>query len=230
MSKLEVLYEDNHLIAVCKKATELVQGDRTEDKPLVEIVKEYIKEKYNKPGDVFLGVIHRLDRPVGGVVVFARTSKALTRMNALFQEKKVQKTYWAIVEQSLPNEEGTLVNYLKKNQEKNRSRAYDTQVKDSKRSELDYKLLGRSKNYFYVEVHPKTGRHHQIRVQLSHIGCPIKGDLKYGGKRSNKDGSIHLFGRSIEFEHPVKKESIKIVATPPQTDPLWKELTDLSRL
>lgn len=230
MSKLEVLYEDNHLIAVCKKATELVQGDRTEDKPLVEIVKEYIKEKYNKPGDVFLGVIHRLDRPVGGVVVFARTSKALTRMNALFQEKKVQKTYWAIVEQSLPNEEGTLVNYLKKNQEKNRSRAYDTQVKDSKRSELDYKLMGRSKNYFYVEVHPKTGRHHQIRVQLSHIGCPIKGDLKYGGKRSNKDGSIHLFGRSIEFEHPVKKESIKIVATPPQTDPLWKELTDLSRL
>lgn len=230
MSKLEVLYEDNHLIAVCKKATELVQGDRTEDKPLVEIVKEYIKEKYNKPGEVFLGIIHRLDRPVGGVVVFARTSKALTRMNALFQEKKIQKTYWAIVEQTLPNEEGTLVNYLKKNQEKNRSRAYDTQVRDSKRSELDYKLLGRSKNYFYVEVHPKTGRHHQIRVQLSHIGCPIKGDLKYGGKRSNKDGSIHLFGRSIEFIHPVKKEPIKITATPPQSDPLWKELTNLSRL
>lgn len=229
MSKLEVLYEDNHLIAVCKKATELVQSDRTEDKPLVEIVKDYIKEKYKKPGEVFLGVIHRLDRPVGGVVVFARTSKALTRMNALFQEKKIQKTYWAIVEQSLPQENGTLVHFLKKNQEKNRSRAYDTEVKDSKRSELDFKLLGRSKNYFYVEVYPKTGRHHQIRVQLSQIGCPIKGDLKYGGKRSNKDGSIHLFGRSIEFEHPVKKEMVKITATPPKTDPLWNELSTLMK-
>lgn len=228
MSKLEVLYEDNHLIAVCKKATELVQGDRTEDKPLVEIVKDYIKKKYNKPGDVFLGVIHRLDRPVGGVVVFARTSKALARMNALFRDKKVQKTYWAIVEQALPGEEGKLVNYLKKNQEKNRSRAYDNEVRDSKKSELDYKLLGRSKNYFYVEVSPKTGRHHQIRVQLSHIGCPIKGDVKYGGKRTNKDGSIHLFGRSIEFDHPVKNEPVKITATPPQSDPLWKELTSLS--
>lgn len=228
MSKLDVLYEDNHLIAVCKKATELVQGDKTEDKPLVEIVKDYIKEKYNKPGDVFLGVVHRLDRPVGGVVVFARTSKALARMNALFQEKKVQKTYWAIVEQSLPSENGTLIHYLKKNQEKNRSRAYETEVKESKKSELDFKLLGRSKNYFYVEIKPKTGRHHQIRVQLSHIGCPIKGDVKYGGKRTNKDGSIHLFGRSIEFEHPVKKEMIRITAKPPQADPLWKELSSLA--
>jgi 23S rRNA pseudouridine1911/1915/1917 synthase len=228
VSKLEVLYEDNHLIAVCKKATELVQGDRTEDKPLVEIVKEYIKKKYNKPGEVFLGIIHRLDRPVGGVVVFARTSKALTRMNALFQEKKIQKTYWAIVEQSLPGETGKLVHFLKKNQEKNRSRAYDNEVKGSKRSELDYLLLGRSKNYFYTEVYPKTGRHHQIRVQLSHIGCPIKGDVKYGGKRTNRDGSIHLFGRSIEFIHPVKKEPIKITATPPSSDPLWREITNLA--
>lgn len=227
MDKIKVLYEDNHLIAVCKRATDLVQGDRTEDKPLVDMVKEYIKVKYKKPGDVYLGIIHRLDRPVGGVVVFARTSKALTRMNALFQEKKIQKTYWAIVEQSLPTEEDTLVHYLKKNQEKNRSRAYDKEVKGSKRSELDYKLLGRSKNYFYVVVHPKTGRHHQIRIQLSHIGSPIKGDLKYGGKRSNKDGSIQLFGRSIEFIHPVKNEPIKITATPPQHDPLWKEMTIL---
>lgn len=230
MSKLDVLYEDNHIIAVCKKATELVQGDKTEDKPLVEIVKDYIKVKYNKPGDVFLGVVHRLDRPVGGVVVFARTSKALARMNALFQEKKVQKTYWAIVEHSLPCESGTLIHYLKKNQEKNQSRAYESEVKDSKKSELDFKLMGRSKNYFYVEVKPKTGRHHQIRVQLSHIGCSIKGDVKYGGKRTNKDGSIHLFGRSIEFEHPVKKEMIKITATPPTLDPLWKELSSLSNL
>lgn len=227
MAKLDVLYEDNHLIAVRKKANELVQGDRTDDKTLADDVKEYIKNKYNKPGDVFLGIIHRLDRPVGGVVVFARTSKALTRMNALFQEKKIQKTYWAIVEEKLPNEEGKLVNFLKKNQEKNRSRAYDNEVKESKRSELEYKLMGRSNNYFYVEVYPKTGRHHQIRVQLSHAGSPIKGDLKYGGKRSNKDGSIHLFGRSISFEHPTTKEKITITATPPQEDPLWREMTKL---
>lgn len=229
MSKLEVLFEDNHLIAVCKKASDIVQGDKTEDKPLVDMVKEYIKVKYKKPGDVFLGVIHRLDRPVGGIVIFARTSKALARMNAMFQDKTVQKTYWAIVEQSLPEEEGKLVHFLKKNQEKNKSRAYDESVKESKRSELDYKLIGRTKNYFFVEVKPKTGRHHQIRVQLSHIGCPIKGDVKYGGKRTNRDGSIHLFGRAISFTHPVTKETISITATPPQEDPLWKEVTTLSK-
>ncbi|MCB9194721.1 MAG: RluA family pseudouridine synthase [Flavobacteriales bacterium] len=230
MSKIEVLYEDNHLIAVCKKASDIVQGDKTEDKPLVEEVKEYVKQKYNKPGEVFLGVIHRLDRPVGGVVIFARTSKALVRMNAMFQDKTVQKTYWAIVEQSLPEEEGTLIHYLKKNQEKNKSRAYDEPVKESKISELDYRLLGRTKNYHFVEVKPKTGRHHQIRVQLSHIGCPIKGDVKYGGKRTNRDGSINLFGRSITFFHPVTKEEITIVANPPKEDPLWKEVVQLSKI
>jgi 23S rRNA pseudouridine1911/1915/1917 synthase len=227
MSKLEVLYEDNHLIAVCKKAGDIVQGDKTEDKPLVEFVKDYIKTKYNKPGDVFLGVIHRLDRPVGGVVIFARTSKALARMNEKFRDKDVQKTYWAIVENTPPAEEATLVHFMKKNEIKNKSRAYEHEVKDSKQAILEYKLMGRSKNYFYVVVKPQTGRHHQIRVQLSTIGCPIKGDVKYGGHRTNKDGSIHLFGKSLEFEHPVTKEPIVIHARPPKEDPLWGEMFHL---
>lgn len=224
---LEVLYEDNHLIAVSKKAGDIVQGDKTEDEPLVDKVKAYIKKKYNKPGDVYLGIIHRLDRPVGGAVVFAKTSKALTRMNKLFQERKVQKTYWAVVEQLPRENEEVLVHYLKKNQEKNRSRSYDKEVKGSKRSELYYRLVGRSKNYFYVEVKPKTGRHHQIRVQLSHIGSPIKGDVKYGAKRTNRDGSIHLLARSLEFIHPVSKEKMKIKAKPPKNDPLWAEFSEL---
>lgn len=226
---LEVLYEDNHLIAVSKKAGDIVQGDKTEDEPLVDKVKAYIKKKYNKPGDVYLGIIHRLDRPVGGVVVFARTSKALTRMNKLFQERKVQKTYWAVVEQLPKSNEEVLIHYLKKNQEKNRSRSYDKEVKGSKRSELYYRLAGRSKNYFYVEVKPKTGRHHQIRVQLSHIGCPIKGDVKYGANRTNRDGSIHLLARSLEFVHPVSKEEMKISAMPPKKDPLWTEFYELEK-
>lgn len=224
---LTILYEDNHLIAVCKKAGDLVQSDKTEDKPLVEFVKDYIKKKYNKPGDVYLGVIHRIDRPVGGVVIFARTSKALTRMNQKFQDKEMQKTYWAIVENTLPNEEGRLTHYLKKNEVKNKSRGYDTEVKGSKKSEIDYKLMGRSKNYFYVEINPLTGRHHQIRVQLSKIGCPIKGDVKYNGHRTNRDGSIHLFARSLSFEHPVTKEPITITARPPKEDPLWGEMFKL---
>lgn len=223
---LVVLYEDNHLIAVKKNAGDIVQSDQTGDKTLAEEVKSYIKRKYKKPGEVFLGIIHRLDRPVGGVVVFARTSKALSRMNALFREKKMAKTYWAIVEEKPPFENGELVNWLKKNQEKNRSRAYDLEVKESKKAELTYRLLGRSRHYYYLEIQPKTGRHHQIRIQLAHLGCKIKGDVKYGAKRTNKDGSIHLFARSLAFTHPIKKEKIIIRANPP-IDPLWNEMMNL---
>ncbi len=223
-----VLYEDNHLIAVKKEPGSIVQSDKTGDETLAEEVKAYIKRKYKKPGDVFLGIIHRLDRPVGGVIVFARTSKALTRMNELFREKKISKTYWAIVEEKPPREDGQLVNWLKKNQEKNRSRAYDIEVKESKKAELTYRLMGRSKHYYYIEVHPKTGRHHQIRVQLAHLGCKIKGDVKYGAKRTNKDGSIHLFARSLSFIHPVKKEKLIIRSNPPM-DPLWNEMINLEK-
>ena len=225
---LLVLYEDNHLIAVKKEPGSIVQSDKTGDETLAEQVKAYIKRKYKKPGDVFLGIVHRLDRPVGGVIVFARTSKALTRMNELFREKKISKTYWAIVEEKPPREDGQLVNWLKKNQEKNRSRAYDIEVKESKKAELSYRLMGRSKHYYYIEVHPKTGRHHQIRVQLAHLGCKIKGDVKYGAKRTNKDGSIHLFARSLSFIHPVKKEKLIIRSNPPM-DPLWNEMINLEK-
>ena len=223
---LIVLYEDNHLIALKKNAGDIVQSDKTGDKTLAEEVKSYIKRKYKKPGEVFLGIIHRLDRPVGGVVVFARTSKALSRMNSLFREKKMAKTYWAIVEEKPPYENGELVNWLKKNQVKNRSRAYNVEVKESKKAELTYRLLGRSRHYYYLEIQPKTGRHHQIRIQLAHLGCKIKGDVKYGAKRTNKDGSIHLFARSLSFTHPVKKEKIIIRANPP-IDPLWNEMMNL---
>ena len=222
-----VLYEDNHLIAVKKLIGEIVQSDKTGDVTLTDNVKSYIKKKYNKPGDVFLGIIHRLDRPVGGVIIFARTSKSLSRMNALFGEKKIKKQYWAIVEEKPPLEGGELVNWLKKNQEKNKSRAYEMEVKESKKAILKYKLMGRSKNYFYLKIDPMTGRHHQIRVQLSFMGCRIKGDVKYGAKRTNKDGGIHLFARSISFIHPIKKEELTITANPP-VDPLWNEFLNLS--
>jgi 23S rRNA pseudouridine1911/1915/1917 synthase len=222
-----VLYEDNHLIAVKKLAGEIVQSDKTGDETLAEKVKAYIKRKYKKPGDVFLGIIHRLDRPVGGVIIFARTSKSLSRMNALFREKEVSKEYWAIVEEKPPLEEGELINWLKKNQEKNRSRAYEIEVKESKKAILNYQLVGRSKNYFYLKINPLTGRHHQIRVQLSFMGCSIKGDVKYGAKRTNKDGGIHLFAKSISFVHPIKKELLTISANPP-IDPLWNEFLNLS--
>jgi 23S rRNA pseudouridine1911/1915/1917 synthase len=225
---ITVLYEDNHLIAVKKLSGDIIQSDKTGDVTLTEQVKSYIKKKYNKPGDVFLGIIHRIDRPVSGVVVFARTSKALTRMNELFREKEIKKEYWAVVEEKPPLENGTLVNWLKKNQEKNRSRAYDKEVNESKKAELKYELLGRSKNYYYLKINPLTGRHHQIRVQLNFIDCRIKGDVKYGAKRTNKDGSIHLLARSIEFIHPIKKEKIKILANPP-IDPLWNEFLNLSK-
>ena len=224
---LTVLYEDNHLIAVKKLSGEIIQSDQTGDTTLAEKVKDYIKKKYKKPGDVFLGIIHRLDRPVGGVIIFARTSKALTRMNELFREKKIKKEYWAIVEEKPPLEEQQLINWLKKNQDKNRSRAYEKEVKGSKKAILSYQLVGRSKNYFYLKINPLTGRHHQIRVQLSFIGCRIKGDVKYGAKRTNKDGGIHLYAKSLSYVHPIKKELLEISANPP-IDPLWNEFLNLS--
>ena len=215
---LEVLYEDNHLIAINKKSGDIVQGDKTGDAPLSDFVKSYIKKKYNKPGEVFLGTIHRLDRPTSGVVLYARTSKALSRMNEQFREKQVQKTYWAVVDNSPPNTSGTLENYLQKNQKQNKS--YITKNEGGKHAILDYKLLKKLDNFFHLEIQPKTGRHHQIRVQLAHIGSIIKGDLKYGAKRSNKDASIHLLAQKLEFKHPVTKENITIVAPPPR-ESIW---------
>ena len=217
----EVLYEDNHIIAVNKKASDIVQGDKTGDKPLAEYVKDYIKKKYNKPGEVFLGVVHRLDRPVSGVILFARTSKALSRLNEMFREKKVQKTYWAIVKNKPQNTNDTLVHYLLKNNAKNKSKAFNREKNNALRSELSYELIHSLDNYHLLEVSPKTGRHHQIRVQLAKIGCPIKGDIKYGFDRTNKDKSIHLHARKIDFIHPVKKEIISITAPTPN-DVLWK--------
>ena len=215
---LEVLYEDNHIIAINKKSGDIVQGDKTGDAPLSDFVKLYIKKKYNKPGEVFLGTIHRLDRPTSGIILFARTSKALTRMNEQFREKQVQKTYWAIVDNAPANNSGKLENYLQKNQKQNKS--YITKGSDGKHAMLDFKLLKKLDNFYHLEIKPKTGRHHQIRVQLAHIGCIIKGDLKYGAKRSNKDASIHLLAQKLEFLHPVKKEPITIVAPTPK-DSVW---------
>lgn len=218
---LEVLYEDNHIIAVNKKSSDIVQGDKTGDKPLSEYVKDYIKKKYNKPGEVFLGVVHRLDRPVSGVILFAKTSKALSRLNEMFREKKIQKTYWAIVKNKPQNTNDTLVHYLLKNQAKNKSLAFNREGNNALRSELSYELIHSLENYHLLEVSPKTGRHHQIRVQLAKIGSPIKGDIKYGFDRTNKDKSIHLHSRKIDFIHPVKKGPISITAPTPK-DVLWK--------
>jgi 23S rRNA pseudouridine1911/1915/1917 synthase len=215
-----ILYEDNHLIAVNKLPSEIVQGDKTGDEPLGEPVKRYLAAKYNKPGEVFLGVIHRLDRPVSGVVLFARTSKALERMNEQFRERETAKTYWAVVERKPAESEGTLIHWLKKNEKQNKSYASLTETKGSLRCELSYKLIASSDRYFLLEVKPVTGRHHQIRVQLAAMGCIIKGDLKYGAKRSNPDGSIHLHARKLEFAHPVTKESVSITAPAPP-DKLW---------
>lgn len=225
MDEIEVLYEDNHLIAVNKRAGDITQGDKTGDEPLPEKVKRWIKEKYDKLGNVFCGVIHRLDRPTSGLVMFAKTSKGLSRMNILFKEKDVQKIYWAIVENAPENESGTLMNYLKKNKQKNKSSVVNERTEGAKKAELDYRVIGRSDRYTLLEVLPKTGRHHQIRTQLSKIGCIIKGDLKYGAMRSNKDGSICLHARAISFIHPVKKELVQITAPVPQ-DPLWKWFED----
>ena len=203
---MTVVYEDNHIIIVNKTASEIVQGDKTGDTPLSETVKQYLKEKYNKPGNVFIGVTHRLDRPVSGLVVFAKTSKALSRLNDMFRQGEVEKTYWAIVKNAPAAEEGTLVHYMIKNEKQNKSYAYDKEVKGSKKAILDYRLIGHSQNYFLLEVNLHTGRHHQIRCQLAKMGCPIKGDLKYGFPRSNPDGSICLHSRRVKFVHPVSKE------------------------
>ena len=220
---LEVLYEDNHIIAVNKRASEIVQGDKTGDRPLPEYVKEYIKKKYNKPGKVFLGVVHRLDRPVSGVILFARTSKALTRLNKMFREKEVRKIYWAIVKNKPKRTKNTLIHYLSKNQTRNKSQAFIKKFNNALRSELSYEIIHSLENYHLLEISPKTGRHHQIRVQLAKIGCPIKGDVKYGFDRTNKDKSIHLHARKIDFMHPVKKELISITAPTPN-DVLWKTI------
>lgn len=218
---MTVLYEDNHLIIVNKNSSEIVQGDKTGDKPLVDVVKDYIKEKYHKPGNVFLGVVHRLDRPVSGLVVFARTSKALTRLNEMFRTKEVHKTYWAIVGNRPSAPEGELIHWLIRNEKQNKSYAYDKEVQGSKKAILDYRLIGQSDRYFLLEINLKTGRHHQIRCQLAKMGCPIKGDLKYGAPRSNPDGSICLHARRITFIHPVSKKEIDVEAPLPDSR-LWR--------
>ncbi|WP_233265958.1 RluA family pseudouridine synthase [Formosa sp. L2A11] len=219
-SNLQILFEDNHIIVINKRAGDLVQGDKTGDKPLSDVVKEYIKVKYDKPGNVYLGVVHRLDRPTTGLVIFAKTSKALTRLNAMFVKKEVNKTYWALVHNAPPKEKDTLVNWLKKNPKNNKSTAYIKEIKDSKKAILHYTLLKKLDRYILLEIELETGRHHQIRCQLSNMGCIIKGDLKYGADRSNKDASIHLHARHIQFVHPVTKEDIYITAPLPK-DPVW---------
>ena len=228
---MEVVYEDNHIIIVNKQSGEIVQGDKTGDCPLSDIVKDYIKEKYQKPGAVFLGVVHRLDRPVSGLVVFARTSKALTRLNKMFAEGEVHKTYWAIVKRGEKlvvrgernDEWRTLEHWLVRNEKQNKSYAYDQEKPNSKKAILKYRTLSHSDNYTLLEVNLMTGRHHQIRCQLAAMGCPIKGDLKYGAPRSNPDGSISLMSRRVEFIHPVSKEQI-VIEAPVPNDPLWKAL------
>jgi 23S rRNA pseudouridine1911/1915/1917 synthase len=224
-NNLQVLFEDNHIIVVNKRPGDIVQGDKTGDKPLSEVVKSYLKEKYNKPGNVYLGVVHRLDRPTSGIVLFAKTSKALPRLNKLFQEKAAQKTYWAIVKNAPPKKSDTLVHFLKRNPKQNKSYAHIKEVPESKKAILEYRLLKKLDNYFLLEVDLHTGRHHQIRGQLSAIGSPIKGDLKYGFDRSNKDASIHLHAKELKFIHPVKKEEIQIIAPPPD-EVLWNNCID----
>jgi 23S rRNA pseudouridine1911/1915/1917 synthase len=220
---LQILHEDNHLIVINKRVGDIVQGDKTGDKPLSEVIKEYLKEKYNKPGEVFLGVVHRLDRPTSGIVVFARTSKALTRLNEMFSNRETQKTYWAIVKNRPENAEATLVHYLKRNEKNNTSKAHTKEIPESKIARLEYKIIKMLDNYFALEIHLHTGRHHQIRAQLAAINCPIKGDLKYGFDRSNSDGGIHLHARKLVFIHPVSKENIEIVAPTPN-DAIWNSI------
>ena len=220
VNAVQVLYEDNHLIIVNKEPGEIVQGDKTGDRPLSETVKQYIKEKYAKPGQVFLGVVHRLDRPVSGVVVFARTSKALARLNAMFQQGKVRKCYHAVACGRPAEPHRTLVHWLTRNERQNKAYAHDRQVAGSKQAVLDYTLLASSERYHLLEVNLHTGRHHQIRCQLAAIGCVIKGDLKYGARRPNPDGSISLHARHIEFEHPVSHQLISVDA--PYPEGVWK--------
>ena len=217
----EILYEDNHLIAINKRSSDLSQGDKSGDMSLDTEVKRYIAEKYNKPGDVFLGVVHRLDRPVSGVILYARTSKALARMNEMFRSAQVRKIYLAIVKERPPEDKDTITHFLKRNEKQNKTYVYDTEVKDSKKASLTYQIAGRSDRYYLLEIELHSGRHHQIRAQLAGIGCPVKGDLKYGFNRSNEDGSISLMARQLEFIHPVKKEQVVITAPFPDSD-IWK--------
>ncbi len=225
-NNLQILFEDNHLIIINKRPGDIVQGDKTGDTPLSEVVKEYIKDKYDKPGNVYLGVVHRLDRPTSGIVLFAKTSKALPRLNKLFKDKEAKKTYWAVVKNIPPQSEGTLVHYMKRNPKQNKSYAHIKEVPESKKAILDYRVLKKLDNYYLLEVDLHTGRHHQIRSQLSAIGCPIKGDLKYGFDRSNKDASIHLHARRLSFIHPVKNEELTIIAPVP-SDPIWNAVNNL---
>lgn len=222
---LQVLFEDNHLIIINKRVGDIVQGDKTGDKPLNEVVKEYIAEKYRKPGKVFLGVVHRLDRPTSGIVIFARTSKALERLNKMLREKTIKKTYWAIVKNLPPKEKDTLIHYLKKNPKNNKSTAYKKETENCKKAILHYRVIQKLNNYSLLEIDLETGRHHQIRCQLASIGCPIKGDLKYGFDRSNKDGGIHLHARKISFLHPVSKKEIIITSTLPN-DVIWSAISE----
>jgi 23S rRNA pseudouridine1911/1915/1917 synthase len=217
---LQVLFEDNHIIIVNKRSGDITQGDKTGDKPLSDIVKEYVKVKYNKAGNVFLGVVHRLDRPTSGVIIFARTSKALERLNKMLRDKTIRKTYWAIVKGTPKKEKDTLINFLKKNPKNNKSSVYNKEITDSKKAILHYNVIKKLDNYSLIEIDLETGRHHQIRAQLSFIGFPIKGDLKYGFNRSNKDGSIHLHARKIVFTHPVSKEEISVIAPSPN-EVIW---------
>jgi 23S rRNA pseudouridine1911/1915/1917 synthase len=220
-NNLQVLHEDNHIIIINKRAGDIVQGDKTGDKPLNDIVKEYIKDKYNKPGNVFLGTVHRLDRPTSGIVIFARTSKALERLNKMLRDKEIKKTYFAVVKGHLQKKRDTLTNFLKKNPKNNKSSAFQKEITGSKKAILHYKVIKELDNYSLLEIDLETGRHHQIRCQLSTIGHAIKGDLKYGFSRSNKNGSIHLHARKIAFTHPVNKELIQITAPLPKNEPIW---------
>ncbi|MBK7029942.1 MAG: RNA pseudouridine synthase [Bacteroidales bacterium] len=222
----QVLFEDNHLLVVNKKPSQIVQGDKSGDKPLVDLLKIYIKHKYAKPGEVFLGVVHRLDRPVSGVTIFARTSKSLSRLNEMLKSREIQKTYWAVVKNEPPHIEDRLIHYLLRNESKNKSFVVKPGNSKAQRAELTYKLIGKSDQYYLLEIDLMTGRHHQIRTQLAEIGCPIKGDLKYGFPRSNQDASIHLHARKIEFIHPVKKEPVICIAKPP-SDPVWNYFCDI---
>ena len=225
-TNLQILHEDNHIIVINKRAGDIVQGDKTGDTPLSEIVKSYLKEKYNKQGNVYLGVVHRLDRPTTGIVLFSKTSKALPRLNKIFADKKVAKTYWALVKQPPPKQKDTLIHWLKKNPKNNKSTAYKKEVEGSKKAILQYKVIKQLDHYTLLEINLETGRHHQIRCQLATIGSPIKGDLKYGFARSNPDGSIHLHSRAIQFFHPVKKNKILIIADVPN-ESLWISCLDI---
>jgi 23S rRNA pseudouridine1911/1915/1917 synthase len=221
-TNLRVLYEDNHIVAVNKRNSDIIQSDISGDRTLCDVVRTYVKVKYNKPGKAFIGTVHRLDRPVSGVILYSRTTKALNRLLNMFKYREVQKTYWAVVKTPPPKKEDVIVNYLIKNERQNKSFAFDSPAEGRKESELAYKIIGQSQHYTFVEVYPRTGRHHQIRATLSSIGSPIKGDVKYGARRTNDNASIHLHARKIEFIHPVRKEPMCIIAPTPE-DPLWDD-------